>query len=30
VYVDRIDAMQKRIQFGVVEEAPRTKKKRKR
>jgi ribonuclease R len=30
VYVDRIDAMQRRIQFGVVEEVPRTKKKRKR
>jgi ribonuclease R len=26
VFVDRIDAMQKRIQFGVVEEAPRAKK----
>jgi len=26
VFVDRIDAMQKRIQFGVVEEAPRPKK----
>ena len=25
VFVDRIDAMQKRIQFGVVEEAPRAK-----
>ena len=26
VFVDRIDAMQKRIQFGVVEEGPRAKK----